>query len=41
MKEELALKYDDSSTYAHCSDWEDAPKECYHCADDECPMNRG
>ena len=40
MKEELALKYDDPSTYAHCSDWEDAPKECYHCADDECPMNR-
>jgi hypothetical protein len=31
--------YDDPGTYAHCSDWEDSPEECYHCGDDDCPLN--
>ena len=32
--------WNDPHTYACCSDWEDEPKNCYHCADDECPMNK-
>jgi len=32
---------DDPNTYARCSDWEDEPENCYHCADDDCPMNKG
>lgn len=32
---------DDPNTYAHCSDWEDEPDNCYSCADDECPLNKG
>lgn len=31
--------WDDPNAYAHCSDWEDEPENCYSCADDECPMN--
>lgn len=33
--------WDDPNTYANCSDWEDESENCYHCADDECPMNKG
>jgi len=33
--------WDDPGMYACCSDWEDEPENCYHCADDECPMNKG
>jgi hypothetical protein len=33
-------EWDDPSTYASCSDWEDEPENCYHCADDECPMSQ-
>ena len=33
-------EWDDPGSYACCSDWEDEPESCYHCADDECPMNR-
>ena len=33
-------EWDDPSTYAHCSDWEDEPNSCALCADDECPMNK-
>lgn len=25
---------------AKCHDYEDHPENCYHCADDECRMNR-
>lgn len=32
--------WDDPNTYANCSDWEDEPENCFHCADDECPMNK-
>jgi hypothetical protein len=32
--------WNDPSTYAHCGDWEDEPENCYHCADDECLMNK-
>ena len=32
--------WDDPSFYAHCSDWEDEPDNCYNCADDECPLNK-
>jgi len=31
--------WNDPNAYAHCSDWEDEPENCYSCADDECPMN--
>jgi len=31
---------DDPNTFAHCSDWEDEPEICYHCADEECPLNK-
>ena len=34
-------EWDDPNTYARCSDWEDEPENCYHCADDECPKNKG
>lgn len=34
-------EWDDPNTYAHCSDWEDEPRNCSCCADDSCPMNRG
>jgi len=34
-------EWDDPNTYARCSDWEDEPENCYCCADDECPMNKG
>jgi hypothetical protein len=34
-------EWDDPNTYAHCSDWEDEQENCYSCADDECPMNKG
>ena len=33
-------EWDDPDTYACCGDWEDEPENCYHCADDECPMNK-
>ncbi len=39
--EEDRDEWDDPSTYAHCSDWEDEPENCSCCADDECPLNRG
>ena len=39
--EEDMEDWDDPNTYANCSDWEDEPENCYHCADDECPMNKG
>ena len=41
IKEEDIEDWDDPDTYASCSDWEDEPENCYHCADDECPMNKG
>ncbi|MDR0785057.1 MAG: hypothetical protein LBE74_04135 [Treponema sp.] len=33
-------EWNDPNSYANCSDWEDYPENCYHCADDECPMNK-
>ena len=40
FKEKKLEDWDDPNTYANCSDWEDEPENCYHCADDECPMNK-
>lgn len=34
-------EWDDQNTYAHCSDWEDEPKNCICCGDDDCPLNNG
>lgn len=33
--------WDDPGSYASCGDWEDEPENCFDCADDECPMNKG
>jgi hypothetical protein len=41
FKEEYTEAWDDPNSYAKCSDWEDEPENCYHCADDGCPMNKG
>jgi hypothetical protein len=41
FKEEDIEVWDEPDTYANCGDWEDEPENCYHCADDECPMNKG
>ena len=40
-KLDYSNEWDDPNTYANCSDWEDEPENCYSCADDECPMNKG
>ena len=32
---------DESGMNAHCLEWIDEPENCYRCADDECPMNKG
>jgi len=39
--EEDEEDWNDPSLYANCSDWEVEPENCYHCSEDECPMNRG
>jgi hypothetical protein len=40
-KEDDLEDENDPNLYANCSDWEDEPENCYHCGDDECPMNKG
>jgi len=40
IRHKVSNEWDDPNMYAHCSDWEDEPESCFHCADDDCPMNQ-